>query len=104
MGIRPPLRSNLGLRKSANCTAQATRYCIQSATKIGAVLLQGGRPIAFESRKLSPAEHNYMTGKIELVASVHAMRTWRCFLEGVSRENAMHLAAILASVGSKVSK
>ena len=54
---------------------------------IGAVLLQGGRPIAFKSRKLSPAEHHYTTGEIELLASVHAMRTWRCFLEGVSQEN-----------------
>lgn len=50
---------------------------------IGAVLLQGGRPIAFESHKFSPAERNYDTGEQELLAVVHALRTWRCFVEGV---------------------
>ena len=45
--------------------------------------MQEGRPIAFESRKLSPAEVNYTTGEQELLVVVHAMRTWRCYLEGV---------------------
>ena len=49
---------------------------------IGAVLLQKGRPIAFESRKLTRAEKNYTTGEQELTAVVHALRTWRCYLEG----------------------
>ena len=50
----------------------------------GAVLLQGGKPIAFESKKFSPAERNYSTtGEQELAAAVHAMRTWRYYLEGV---------------------
>ena len=46
-------------------------------------LLQEGRPIAFESRKLSPEEVNYTTREQELLAVVHAMRTWQCYLEGV---------------------
>ena len=50
---------------------------------IGAVLLQEGRPVAFESRGMSPAECNYHIGEQELLAVVHAMRTWRCYLEGV---------------------
>ena len=54
-----------------------------STRGVGAVLLQEGRPIAFESRKLSPAEVNYTTGEQELLAVVHAMRTWRCYQEGV---------------------
>ena len=54
-----------------------------SVTGIGAVLLQEGRPVAYESRKLSSAEHNYSTGEQELLAVVHAMRSWRCYLEGV---------------------
>ena len=33
--------------------------------------------------RLSSAEHNYTTGEQELFAVVHAMRTWRCYLEGV---------------------
>jgi hypothetical protein len=49
---------------------------------IGAVPLQKGRPIAFESRKLTPAEKNYTRGEQELTAVVHALQTWRCYLEG----------------------
>ncbi|GJP33550.1 hypothetical protein CLOM_g18077 [Closterium sp. NIES-68] len=54
-----------------------------STVGIGAVLLQEGRPVAFESRKLSPAEQRYTTSEQELLAVVHALRTWRCYLEGV---------------------
>ena len=53
---------------------------------IGAVLTQkegkDDRPIAFESRKLSPAEVNYATHEKELLAIVHALKTWRPYLEG----------------------
>ncbi|GJP82930.1 hypothetical protein CLOP_g13152 [Closterium sp. NIES-67] len=54
-----------------------------STVGIGAVLLQEGRPVAFESRKLSPAEQRYTTSEQELLAVVHALRTWHCYLEGV---------------------
>lgn len=57
--------------------------CDASVTGLGAVLLQQGGPLAYESRKLSSAERNYGTGEQELLAVVHAMRTWRCYLEGV---------------------
>ena len=50
--------------------------CDASLLGIGAVLLFIGRPIAFESRKLTPAEKNYTTGEQELTAVVHALRTW----------------------------
>lgn len=50
----------------------------------GAVLLQGGRPVAFESRKLSSAEQNYTVTEQELLAVVHALTVWRCYLEGVT--------------------
>ena len=49
---------------------------------LGAVLLQEGHPIAFESKKFTPAELNYSTTEKELAASVHAVRVWRCYLEG----------------------
>ena len=46
------------------------------------VLLQGGKPIAFERKKFSSAERNYITSEQEFAAVVHVMRTWRCYLEG----------------------
>ena len=49
---------------------------------LGAVLYQNGRPVAFESRGLTPAEINYATGEQELLAVVHALTVWRCYLKG----------------------
>ena len=49
---------------------------------LGAVLLQERHPIAFESKKFTPAELNYSMTEKELAASVHAVRVWRCYLEG----------------------
>jgi hypothetical protein len=53
---------------------------------IGAVLSQnigkGDQPVAFESRKLSPAEQNYAVHEKELLAIVHAIKLWRPYLEG----------------------
>jgi hypothetical protein len=41
---------------------------------LGGVLLLEGNPIAYESRKLNSAEHNYTTTKREMLAVVHALR------------------------------
>jgi hypothetical protein len=49
---------------------------------LGAVLLQDGRPVAFESRKSAPAEQNYTVTKQEMLAVIHVLKTWRCYLEG----------------------
>jgi hypothetical protein len=49
---------------------------------LGGVLLQEGHPVAFESRKLNPAELNHQTTEKEMLAVVHALRVWRCYLEG----------------------
>jgi len=48
----------------------------------GAVLLQEGKPVAYTSRKLSPAEVNYSTTDQECLGIVTALREWRCYLEG----------------------
>ena len=49
---------------------------------IGAILTQDGQPVAYESRKLSDAERNYTTTERELLAVMHALKKWRCYLEG----------------------
>jgi hypothetical protein len=58
-----------------------------SGFAIGAVLLQNDQqgnahPIAFTSRKLQSAERNYPTHEQELLAVIHALRTWRYYLDG----------------------
>jgi hypothetical protein len=49
---------------------------------LGAMLLQEGHPVAFESRKLNSAELNYTVTEKEMLSVVHALRVWRCYLEG----------------------
>jgi hypothetical protein len=44
--------------------------------------LQDDKPVAYESRKLKPAECNYATHEREMLAAVHCLRTWRCYLDG----------------------
>ena len=53
---------------------------------IGAALLQEQQPIAYMCRKFTPAEQHYGVGEQELLAVVDAMRTWRCYLEGVNAD------------------
>jgi len=53
-----------------------------SVNGIGAVLMQEGHPVAYYSRKFTPAERNYTTGEQELLAQHDALLQWRCYLEG----------------------
>jgi hypothetical protein len=48
---------------------------------LGAVLEQDGKPVAYLSRKFNPAELNYSATEKELLAVVHALKEWRCYLE-----------------------
>ena len=59
-----------------------TLYTDASIIAVGAVLEQDGHPVCFESRKLSPAERNYAVHELEMLAVVHALRTFRHYLEG----------------------
>jgi transposase InsO family protein len=53
---------------------------------VGAVLTQlgvdGHQPIAFLSKKFNDAEKNYSTTEREILAIVHSLREWRCYLHG----------------------
>ena len=42
----------------------------------------GEHPVAYESRKMNSAEGNYPTHERELLAVIHALRTWRHYLAG----------------------
>jgi hypothetical protein len=48
-------------------------YCDASSTRLGCVLMQDNRVIAYTSRALRPHEQNYPTHDLELAAVVHAL-------------------------------
>ena len=54
----------------------------------GAVLLQGGHPIAYFSEKLHSSTLNYLTYDKELYALIRALQTWEHYL--VSMEFVIH--------------
>jgi hypothetical protein len=53
-----------------------------SHTQLGAVISQAGRPIAFYSRKLNPAQTRYTTTERELLAIVETLKEYRNILLG----------------------
>jgi transposase InsO family protein len=64
------------MNKPFELITDASDFCV------GACLMQEGHPVAYESRKLIPAERNYHAGEKELLALIHALKVWRCYLEG----------------------
>jgi hypothetical protein len=53
---------------------------------MGGVLLQSGRPVAFYSHQFSSCERKFGAGDREMCAIIFALKTWRCYLEGVEFE------------------
>ena len=56
--------------------------CDASREGIGVVLMQGGHPIAFKSRKLLPHERLYPIYDKEMLAIMHALAKFRQYLLG----------------------
>ena len=50
--------------------------------RLGGVLMQEGKVICYESRKLNEHEVNYVTDDLELAAIVHALKMWRHYILG----------------------
>jgi len=54
----------------------------EDAKAIGAVLMQNGHPVAYESKKLDKHQVNYSVHDKEMCAIMHALDRWRPFLLG----------------------
>eukprot|EP00253_Pinus_taeda_P029635 PITA_29635 len=57
-------------------------YTDASKEGVGGVLMQEGKVIAYESRKLKEHEQKYFAYDLELTAVVHALKMWRHYLVG----------------------
>jgi hypothetical protein len=53
-----------------------------SDVQLGGVISQDGKPIAFYSRKLNPAQRNYTVGEREMLSIVETLRAYRNILLG----------------------
>ena len=59
-----------------------TLYNDASGIGLGCMLMQDGKVVAYESKKLKPHEQKYPTHDLELVAVVFASKIWRHYLYG----------------------
>ena len=57
-------------------------YYDASKDRLGCVLMQSGRVVAYGSRRLKNHERNYPTHYMELAAIVFALKIWRQYLYG----------------------
>ena len=73
-----------------------------NAKAVGAVLLQDGRPIAFESKKLNRAQQNYSAYERELFIIIHALRIWRHYLYGAKFEIAFDHKSIKRFMNNQI--
>lgn len=85
--IKSELASTHALSFPDPASPYSLKICTDASNQgLGAVLLQGDKVIAYESRKLKPRERIYPVHDKELLAIHHALQTWRHFLLGQSFE------------------
>ena len=72
-----------------------------SASAVGAVLLQDGRQVAFESKKLNNVQHNYSAYERKLYAIFHALKKWRHYLYGATFDVLFYEESIKWFTGQK---
>jgi hypothetical protein len=91
----PEAQASFEALKSSLCAAPVlappdrdrpyTITCDASAFAIGAVLSQGEgdeyRVVAYESRKLQPAERVYLNHDKETLSVIHALKKWRHYIQ-----------------------
>ena len=74
--VNAPVLKHPDLAKPFKVVCDASNYAS------GAILIQEDHPCAFASKKFLPAECNYTTEEKELLAVIHALKLFRCYLEG----------------------
>jgi hypothetical protein len=57
-------------------------YCDASHLRLGCVLMQEGKVIAYASRQLRKHEKNYPMHDLKLAVVVHALKIWRHYMIG----------------------
>lgn len=65
-----------------NCNQPITIQCDASSTGLGSVLLQDGKPVAFASRTLTPAETNYAQIEKETLAILFSCMRFEQYIIG----------------------
>ena len=64
------------------CCKEYVIFSDASLNRLGCVLMQEGKVVAYASRQLKPHEKNYPTHDLELAAIVFALKIWRHYLYG----------------------
>ena len=61
-------------------------YIDASGIRLGCVLMQNGKVVAYVSFQLMPYEKNFLTQDLEFTGVVFALKIWRCYLYGARFE------------------